>query len=154
MLEKRESRKHHTPIVERVLGLMEDRGFVIRHHNLFDGTTYFTGQKGVVSRKKDYFTLGDTYTLSGAKKAVANLRRLQDDEFQYSIEMLEECYLWPYKEKTGDNRKEVCDSVEDAMKKLDELCTGNDFHRGDISRINSVRRILRELKKELLATLS
>ena len=96
--------------MERVLGLMEERGFVIRHHNLFDGTTCFAGQKGVVSRKKEYFTLGDTYTLSGAKKAVANLRRLHDDEFQYSIEMLEECYLWTDKEKTDDNRKRICDS--------------------------------------------
>ena len=133
---------------------MEDRGFVIRHHNLFDGTTYFAGQKGVVSRKKDYFTLGDTYTLSGAKKAVANLRRLHDDEFQYSIEMLEECYLWPDEERTEDNRKRVCVTVENAMKKLDELCAGNDFHNGDISRINTVRRAIRELKKELLAELN
>ena len=129
---------------------MEERGFVIRHHNLFDGTTCFAGQKGVVSRKKVYFTLGDTYTLSGAKKAVANLRRLHDDEFQYSIEMLEECYLWTDKEKTDDNRKRICDSVEEAMEKLDELCTGNDFHNGDKARVNSVRRTLRELKKELL----
>ena len=96
----------------------------------------------------------DVDTLS--KEEVENVKKqFNVEEFEIPLFKITTSELLEYyKEKTGDNRKEVCDSVEDAMKKLDELCTGNDFHRGDISRINSVRRILRELKKELLATLS
>ena len=36
------------------------------------------------------------------------------------------------------------------MVRLDELCEGNDFHRGDKMRINEVRAVLKRIKEELL----
>lgn len=131
------------------------KGYVIRCHDLLDGRTYYRGRKGVFARKKEGITMGDTYTLTGAKKALANERRGtgDTDQFQYSIERLDEC-CFSFGEADAESRErrekeQIRDSVENAMRRLDELWNGNDFHSGDKMRINEVRKTLRLLKEKL-----
>ena len=75
----------------------EDRGYVIRCHDLWTGITDFWGLKGLISPSKSAFSVSDTYTLSGAKRTLTNMRRdcFDPDRYQYSIERLEEYYLYP-----------------------------------------------------------
>lgn len=40
--------------------------------------------------------------------------------------------------------------IEEAMRRLDELCYGNEFDRGDKMRINVVRHTLTKITEELL----
>ena len=49
-----------------------------------------------------------------------------------------------------DYKEEIYADIEHAMVRLDELCEGNDFHRGDKMRINEVRAVLKRIKEELL----
>ena len=47
-------------------------------------------------------------------------------------------------------RQIICQYVEKAMTRLDELWNGNNFNNGDKMRINEVRFVLRELKEKIL----
>ncbi len=128
------------------------KGYVIREHDLIDGRTVFIGRKNILSHNKESLTMGDTYTLSGAKRAVANKRRTvrNSDDYQYSIEQLEECYFGYgavyAQEREKRERMEICGDVENAMNRLDELCERYEFNNMDKMRINEVRRTLRKLK--------
>lgn len=130
----------------------KERCYVIRCHDLWDGSTVYRGNKGVFAKEKTGLIVGDTYTLSGAKRALSNIRRLcfDPDRYQYSIERLEEFYIdaggHSAKEKKS---QEICCSIEKAMTRLDELCDENNFHNGDKMRINEVRVVLRFLKEKL-----
>ena len=127
----------------------EEKGYVIRCHDLLDGSTDFRGMKGVFTRTNDGLAEGDTYTLSGAKRALSNMRRLCFDpnRYQYSIERLEEYYLPSFetKKQDADSQRKA---IDHALKRLDELWNGNDFDNGDKMRINEVKRVLRALKEE------
>ena len=130
--------------------MSDERGYVIRCHNLLDGSTDFRGNKSIFARTKDGFTMGDTYTLSGAKRALSNMRRLcfDPDRYQYSIERLDECYLQHF----SDVEKKIYSQhqlIEKAKIRLDELWEGNNFDNGDKMRINEIRSILRMLKEAL-----
>jgi hypothetical protein len=133
--------------------MKEEKGYVIRCHDLFDGSTDFRGMKGIFSKTKAGLSTGDTYSFSGAKRALANMRRLcfEPDRYQYSIERLDEFYFSP-----GEDGESVRDyplmksSIDHAMVRLDELWNGNDFDNGDKMRINEVRRVLRMLKEEMI----
>ena len=127
-----------------------EKGYVIRCHNLLEGTTYFRGMKGIIRKTKDGFAEGDTFTFAGAKRALSNLRRLSldGDMHQYSIERPEEYYLLPVKPKKRDLQF-LRESIDHAFKRLDELWDGNNFDNGDKMRINEVRAVLRTLKEDL-----
>ena len=130
----------------------DSRGYVIRCHDLLDGSTDFRGQKGVFARTKAGLTAGDTYTLSGAKRTLANMRRLcfDSDRYQYSIERLDEYYVSLIDPADRDtDAMRMGKSVDDAMKRLDELWDGNDFDNGDKMRITEIRNVLRMLKGNL-----
>ena len=72
-----------------------DKGYVIRCHDLLDGSTNFRGMKEVFTGKKSEMPVDNTYTLSGAKRALSNVHRLclDPDRYQYSIERLNEFYV-------------------------------------------------------------
>ena len=94
--------------------------------------------------------MGDTYTLSGAKRALSNMRRLcfDPDRYQYSIERLDECYLQHFSD-VEKNIYRQHQLIEKAKIRLDELWEGNNFDNGDKMRINEIRSILRMLKEAL-----
>jgi len=123
------------------------KGYVIRCHDLFDGSTHFRGLKGIFAETKAGFAAGDTYSLSGAKRAISNMNRLSfdPDRYQYSIERLDSFYI-PTAPK--ESRRDKAELIEHAMRRLDELTEGNSFHNGDKMRINEVKHVLRVLKEE------
>ena len=81
-----------------------------------------------------------------------NLERLYPDGEFYSIEKLSSyyCDFDSDTQDTKDYREAIYADIEHAMVRLDELCDGNDFHRGDIMRINEVRKVLKRIKEKLL----
>ena len=94
--------------------------------------------------------MGDTYTYSGAKKALANMQRMYPDEF-YSVERLSCCYLRLGNKRNSDaERERVFREIDQAMIRLDELWDGNEFDRGDKMRINKAKSVLRDVKEYLL----
>ncbi len=123
------------------------KGYVIRCHDLLDGSTDFRGLKGIFAKTKAGLTMSDTYSLSGAKRAIANMNRLclDPDRYQYSIERLDEFYLPLNEGKKDQNNVSL---IDHAMKRLDELLEGNEFHNGDKMRINEIRQVLRRLRQE------
>lgn len=130
----------------------EEKGYVIRCHDLHDGTTDYRGIKGIIAKTKAGLTVGDTYTLSGAKRALSNMRRLcfEPDTNQYSIERLDEFYFsLSNDDNSGPDSSRMKSSIDHAMVRLDELWNGNDFDNGDKMRINEVRRVFRMLKEAI-----
>lgn len=124
------------------------KGYVIRCHDLFDGTTDFRGLKGVFTKEKSGLTLEDSYSLAGAKRAISNMYRLNvdPDRYQFSIERLDEFYQPTI---PLDNQPDKAKLIERAMRRLDELKESNSFHNGDKMRINEVKDVLRLLKQDV-----
>ena len=128
----------------------QERGYVIRCHNLFNGKTAFRGRNMEYYEAKDVMRMEDTYTLTGAKKALANYKRIsQDDDYQYSLERLEECYIRFDRPERG-KYSQLIKMIDAAAKRCDELVNGNDFHNIDKMRINEIKRILYLCKEEFL----
>ena len=50
-----------------------DKGYVIRCVNQYDGRVFYRGQKGRYVTEKDVLMPNETYTISGVKRAKANL---------------------------------------------------------------------------------
>ena len=130
----------------------DNKGYVIRCVNRDTGRVLYRGSHSKRTRQKDSLRPQDTYTFTGAKKALLNLERLYPDGSFYSIEKLS-CYYDDFDSDTPDKkdyREEIFADIEHAMVRLDELCEGNDFHRGDKMRINEVRAALKRIKEKLL----
>ena len=129
----------------------DDKGYVIRCVDQFTGRVLYRGSHQKYSYEKDALMPNDTYTISGAKRALANLERMYPDAGFYSIER-RSCYYFDYEEhrSKGDYRQSIYDRISHAMKRLDELWDGNDFDNGDKMRINEVRSDLRMIKTILL----
>ena len=130
----------------------DNRGYVIRCVNRDTGRVLYRGSHSKYTRQKDSLSPQDTYTLTGAKKALSNLERLYPDGSFYSIEKLS-CYYYDFDSDTPDKkdyRERIFADIEHAMVRLDELWEGNDFHRGDKMRINEVRAALKHIKENLL----
>lgn len=130
----------------------DSKGYVIRCVNQFSGRVLFRGNKRKYTREKDSLRPEETYTYTGAKKALKNLERLYPEGEFYSIEKLSSYYdnFDSDTQDTEDYREKIYADIEHAMVRLDELCDGNDFHRGDIMRINEVRAVLKRIKEKLL----
>ena len=129
----------------------DDKGYVIRCVDQFSGRVIYRGSRQKYSYEKDALMPGETFTLSGAKKALANLQRMYPKDGFYSIERLS-CYYFGFDEqrKVTYTKQKIYDKISHAMKRLDELCDGNEFDRGDMMRINEVRADLRYIKTILL----
>ena len=128
-----------------------DKGYVIRCVDPYNGRVFYRGPKERYVTEKDALMPNETYTISGAKRAKANLERMYPDVSFYSIERLS-CYYLNYsdREKKDDYRSDIYKGIAHAMKRLDELWNGNDFDNGDKMRINEVRSDLRMIKTILL----
>ena len=124
------------------------KGYVIRCHDLFDGSTDFRGVKGVYAEEKSGLTLEDSYSLAGAKRAISNMYRLSTDpdRYQLSIERLDEFY---HSTNHLNNQSDKAVLIAHAMRRLDELRENNSFHNGDKMRINEVKDVLRRLKQDV-----
>lgn len=129
---------------------MDDKGYVIRKVDEFDGSIWFRGIHNIYNRDKDAILPRDTYSLSGAKRALANIQRLYPTDF-YSIEKLS-CYYISHdneQKNKGMNRQKINEGIEHAMDRLDELWNGNNLDRGSKMRINEIRDVLRDIKSEI-----
>ena len=130
----------------------DNRGYVIRCVDWDTGRVLYRGSHGKYARQKDSLRSQDTYTFTGAKKALSNLERLHPAGSFYSIEKLS-CYYDFFESDIPDRedyKEEIYADIEHAMVRLDELWEGNDFHRGDKMRINEVRAVLKRIKEKLL----
>ena len=130
----------------------DNKGYVIRCVNRDTGRVIYRGSHKKYSRQKDALRPKDTYTFSGAKKALLNLERLYPDGSFYSIEKLSSYYddFDSDAPDKKDYREKIFADIDHAMVRLDELWEGNDFHRGDKMRINEVRAVLKRIKERLL----
>ena len=128
-----------------------EKGYVIRCVDQINGRVLYRGSRQKYAYKKDALMPNDTYTFSGAKRALANLQRMYPEACFYSIERLS-CYYF----NLGDSRKisepnqKIYSIISHSMTRLDELWDGNDFHREDKMRINEIRKGLREIKTILM----
>ena len=133
--------------------LVDEKGYVIRCYDLDTNKVKYRGNHGIVRYNKDALMPNDTYTISGAKRALANLQNMTSKKapisFSYSIERLS-CYFFPFPEKEGVPNQRIYDQIFNARTRLDELWDGNDFDSGDKMRINEVRYALRYIKDALL----
>ena len=130
----------------------DNKGYVIRCVNRDTGRVLYRASHSKKTRQKDTLRPQDTYTFTGAKKALSNLERLYPDGSFYSIEKLS-CYYDDFDSDTPDKkdyREEIFADIDHAMVRLDELWEGNDFHRGDKMRINEVRAVLKRVKETLI----
>ncbi len=69
----------------------DDKGYVIREVDSISGEVLYRGAHGILSYEKDALHPGDTYTFSGAKRALKNLQRIHQDGEFFSMEKLS-CY--------------------------------------------------------------
>lgn len=130
----------------------DNKGYVIRCVDRNTGRILYRGSRGKYTAQKDSLRPQDTYTFTGAKKALSNLERMYPDGGFYSIEKLS-CYYYDFDSDTPDKedyREKIFADIEHAMVRLDELWEGNEFHRGDKMRINEVRAVLKRIKETLL----
>ena len=130
----------------------DNKGYVIRCVNHDTGKVHYRGKSTRYTTQKDSLRPQDTYTISGAKRALSNLQRLHPDAFFYSIEKLSS-YYYDFDSDIPEKRdlkKDIYSDIDHAMMRLDELCEGNDFHNGDKMRINEVRAVLKRIKEKLL----
>jgi hypothetical protein len=129
---------------------VEEAGYVIRCVDAFTGRVLYRGKKEVLSYKKDAIRMKDTYSLTGARKTKTALERRYQDSF-YSIERLSCCYIRHEIVECADRKTErMIKGIEEAMRRLDELCDKNNFDRGDKMRINVVRKTLKSIAENLL----
>ena len=129
----------------------DDKGYVIRCVDQISGSVLYRGSHQKYVYKKDSLMPNETYTFSGAKRALANLQRMDLEACLYSIERLS-CYylnLGGSKMISEPNQK-IYSIINRSMTLLDELWDGNDFHSGDKMRINEIRKGLREIKTILM----
>lgn len=66
----------------------DDKGYVIRCVDKISGKVLYRGSHQKYSHEKDALMPNDTYTISGVKRALANLERMYPDDSFYSIERL------------------------------------------------------------------
>ena len=118
-------------------------GYVIRCVDLHgNGSLYYRGNHNTFHKKKDTFTINETFTLSGAKRSVANLRKNSNEE--YCIERLSSFYYTiPHPKKNNLDEK-----IEHALHRLDELFDGKD--KGNKMRINEVRSVLYAVREQMI----
>lgn len=69
--------------------VFDDKGYVIRCVDQFSGRVAYKGRH-IYTLEKDALMPNETFTISGAKRSLANLERMYPDQF-YSIERLS-CY--------------------------------------------------------------
>ena len=133
--------------------IYDDKGYVIRCVELMDtGRVYFRGMKDAYANEKDAIPQSHTYTLSGVKRAIANLRKMYP-AWEYSIERLSVYYPEIlFLQSKSTKRKNLSDSIDNALMRLDELWNGNNFDNGDKMRINEVRRTLMNAKERLIGS--
>ena len=131
--------------------IYDDKGYVIRNVELMDtGHVFYRGMKDTYANEKDAIPQSRTYTLSGVKRAVANLRKLYPDT-EFSIERQSAYYPEELLPQSKSNKnKNLASSINHAMVRLDELWDGNDFDNGDKMRINEVRRTLMYAKEQVI----
>ena len=129
----------------------DDKGYVIRCVDNFSGSVIYRGCNQKHSFEKDALMPNETYTISGAKKALANLQRMCPDSWFYSIERLS-CYYIDFdtSRKVPNRQNVIYEKISHAMAQLDEFWDKHDLDRGDKMRINKVRADLREIKTILL----
>lgn len=129
--------------------IYDDKGYVIRCVEL-DGTgrVYYRGMKDAYANEKDAIPQSHTYTISGVKRAAANLRKMYPAE-DFSIERLS-AYYPDELFRQAKSGKNLSASIDNALMRLDELWNGNDFDNGDKMRINEVRRTLMNAKEQLV----
>ena len=91
-----------------------DKGYVIRCLDLFDGSVYYRGMKETFAETKSETPIDKTYTISGAKRALSNVRRLclDPDRYQYNIERLDEFYVGIKRPTAAGSRPLVNDKKE------------------------------------------
>ena len=120
--------------------IYDDKGYVIRCVELMDtGRVYYRGMKDAYANEKDAIPQSHTYTISGVKRAVTNLRKMYPD-VEFSIERLSVYYHTElFSQPRSVKKKNLIASIDNAMVRLDELWNGNDFDNGDKMRINEVR---------------
>ena len=133
--------------------VFDDKGYVIRCVDSFTGSVIYRGCHQKRSFEKDALMPNETYTISGAKKALANRQRMFPDSWFYSIERLS-CYYVDFdtSRKVPNRQNVIYEKISHAMAQLDELWDKNNFDRGDKMRINKVRADLREIKTILLSS--
>ena len=133
--------------------IYDDKGYVIRCVELMDtGRVYYRGMNNAYANEKDAIPQSHTYTLSGVKRAIANLRKMYPAE-EYSIERLSVYYPEIlFLQSKSTKRKNLSDSIDNALMRLDELWNGNNFDNGDKMRINEVRRTLMNAKERLIGS--
>ena len=131
-----------------------DKGFVIRCVDSMSGRVMYRGANKKISFIKDSFREKDTFTISGAWRALRNFERMYPDEAFYSIEKISSHYFINEDKsnpsKGASDKKALLEDIEKAMIRLDELWEGNDFDKGDKMRINNVRYALNEIKEYLM----
>ena len=72
---------------------------------------------------------------------------------EYSIERLSVYYPEIlFLQSKSTKRKNLSDSIDNALMRLDELWNGNNFDNGDKMRINEVRRTLMNAKERLIGS--
>ena len=130
--------------------LTAEKGYVIRSVDEFTGRVRYRGKKDKISPQKDALPINDTYSLTGARKALANLQRMYPDTF-WSIERLSCCYI-NFESQTDpeDEKKRLLKQIDHAYGRLEELWEGNDFDNGDKMRINEVKAVLIRIKNWML----
>ena len=133
--------------------IYDDKGYVIRCVESMDtGRVYYRGMKDAYANEKDAIPQSHTYTLSGVKRAIANLRKMYP-AWEYSIERLSVYYPEIlFLQSKSTKRKNLSDSIDNALMRLDELWNGNNFDNGDKMRINEVRRKLMNAKERLIGS--
>ena len=136
---------------------MNDRvskGYVIRCVDSSNGSVIYRGNKDRCSDVRDALKLDETYTLKGARLALARLNRKKPEDF-YSIEMLGCCYPF-FEEKQAESTEKETDTqlkqrimrrIQHSMKCLDEICSVNSF---DKMRISEVKYDLHDMEGILL----
>ena len=129
--------------------VFDDKGYVIRCVDQFSGRVAYKGRH-IYTFEKDALMPNETFTISGAKRSLANLERMYPDQF-YSIERLS-CYYIDFNDPVHERnyKQEIYEYISHAMTQLDELWDGNEFDRGDKMRINQIREDLRAIKTILL----
>ena len=133
--------------------IYDDKGYVIRCVELMDtGRFYYRCMKDAYANEKDAIPQSHSYTLSCVKRAIANLRKMYPAG-EYSIERLSVYYPEIlFLQSKSTKRKNLSDSIDNALMRLDELWNGNNFDNGDKMRINEVRRTLMNAKGRLIGS--
>ena len=130
-------------------GPYPDRGYVIRSFDAYHGYAEYRGQNHAVSEKKDTNHPRDTYNLTGARKALTSLTNRHYEDMFYSIERLSSYCPGMKPARRRMKKEDLDDWIVHGLKRLDELCDHHDFHRGDMMRINEVRKLLKYMRERL-----